>query len=512
MIEIRPEVAIYSAFARLNYKPWYALGEFVDNSIQNYLANSFRLRMVDGDAHRLLVNIEISDDEIVIRDNAAGIAANEFPRAFLPASPPPDRSGLSEYGLGMKAAACWFANAWSVRTKALGDQVERTIRFNIPQIVENKQNQLPVEENPAPTDAHYTVLTLTDLRIQPKGRTLGKIADHLASIYRIFLRENELTLSFRGEQLAYTPPGLMEAPRFDRPDSDPLFWKKTFRLELDNEHSVSGWAGLLATASVSNAGFAVFRRRRLIEGSVGEAYRPEKIFRRSNSYTHQRLVGELQVEGFTVSHTKDGVQWSDWEDDILDWLKTELDAEPLPLLKQAEGHRVRAPTPVTAVRSATEDLAEALVQRLPAIIDSQLQMTPDSMPPPPALVAAQIQHYVEETINLSHAGTSWCVSVELANGSPHEPWLDIARSREHEGTMELQIRVNLSHPFMVRFTGPDASELIPMTRMATGLAVAEETARSAGVSQCRTIRRNLDEILRGALSGPVVASDMASDN
>ena len=38
-IYIRPQVGMYEASARLNYKPWFALAEFLDNSIQSFLSN-----------------------------------------------------------------------------------------------------------------------------------------------------------------------------------------------------------------------------------------------------------------------------------------------------------------------------------------------------------------------------------------------------------------------------------------------------------------------------------------
>src|SRR5687767_13017305 len=104
------------------------MAEFVDNSLQSYLANKKPLTKVDGKKYKLKVDIEIDSAEagrIVIRDNAAGISLSDFPRAFKPAQPPPDRSGLAEFGVGMKSAACWFAKRWTVRTKALGDKVER---------------------------------------------------------------------------------------------------------------------------------------------------------------------------------------------------------------------------------------------------------------------------------------------------------------------------------------------------------------------------------------------------
>jgi len=37
--------------------------------------------------------------------------------------------------------------------------------------------------------------------------------------------------------------------------------------------------------------------------------RPEFIFGTGNSYRRQRLIGEIHLEGFEVSHTKDGFQW-----------------------------------------------------------------------------------------------------------------------------------------------------------------------------------------------------------
>jgi len=91
-------------------------------------------RSIDDENHKLRVSIEIDSEDggrITIRDNAAGIAEADFLRAFRPAQLPPNRTGLSEFGMGMKSAACWFAPKWSVRTSALGELVERTVVFDI---------------------------------------------------------------------------------------------------------------------------------------------------------------------------------------------------------------------------------------------------------------------------------------------------------------------------------------------------------------------------------------------
>ena len=118
-VNIRPSVSVLSVLKHLNYKPWFALAEFVDNAIQSALSNERQLRAALGKNYKLKVEIEITPEDggqIVVRDNAGGIALADFPRAFRPADIPPDRSGLSEFGMGMKSAAFWFASRWSVRT------------------------------------------------------------------------------------------------------------------------------------------------------------------------------------------------------------------------------------------------------------------------------------------------------------------------------------------------------------------------------------------------------------
>ena len=171
---------MYSAFSRLNYKPWYAIAGFVDNAIQSFVTHEKALSAALGVPASLLVTIDVDDDRIAVTDNAAGIAGIEFPRAFVPAERPNDTTGLLEFGIGMKAAACWFAACWSVRTTALGEPVERTIRFDVPRIVEHGIENLEPDERCVPALDHYTTLVLERLHRKPTGRTVGKIRATLA--------------------------------------------------------------------------------------------------------------------------------------------------------------------------------------------------------------------------------------------------------------------------------------------------------------------------------------------
>ena len=46
-VDIRPRIGIYRIFRAMRYKPWFAIAEFVDNSLESYLINKSRLLKVD---------------------------------------------------------------------------------------------------------------------------------------------------------------------------------------------------------------------------------------------------------------------------------------------------------------------------------------------------------------------------------------------------------------------------------------------------------------------------------
>jgi len=508
-VKIRPKVAMFSAFARLNYRPWFALAEFVDNSLQSFIAEREAIQAVDGITAKLTVRILLEEDRIVVEDTAAGISADDFSRAFMPAQPPPNRTGLSEFGLGMKAAACWFARRWSVRTCALGEGIERTLNFNVPEIVaQDIEEIIPEEHTGVAESAHYTTIVLDDLNRRIKGPTIGKIKSHLASIYRAFIAEGILSLCVGGEELTYSRPNVLEMPYCKTPDDPPIVWqKKHLRIEIDDSHRVHGWAALRAKASVAEAGFAVFRRGRVVLGSGETPYRPEKIFRGPNSYTYQRLFGELHVEGFDVSHTKDGLLWDEWEELLLDELKKQLDAEPMPLLAQAEGYRVRGKNKADENLSfgdeAATHTAAAIKTHAGAVVSAQLGFEPEpEVAPLPQLPETKITTRREITLEIEHDGRTWLIAIELASDPGVEDWYSYSKRQQAEtGITEVTIRLSMSHPFTERFGLKDGEQIEPLMRIASALALAEITALEVGISpRIKTLRRNFNQLLRQALA------------
>lgn len=421
-IEIRPEVTMLSVLRHLNYKAWFAIAEFIDNALQSYLANKDALEALHGPGFRLEVDVRIDTAGpglIVISDNAAGIPTADFPRAFRAAQVPSDRTGLSEFGMGMKSAACWFAEQWSVRTKAVGEPLERTIQFDIRHIVDNKIESLDTDArdvgNPA---AHYTVVTLRGLHHVPQGRTLGKIKEHLTSIYRVFLREGLLVLRFNKDVLAYVEVPTLRAQKFISPgvpshadEAGPVEWRKNIELDFGEGQRVTGFAALRETGSTPLAGFALFRRNRLIEGSHDETYRPSVIFKQTNSYPYQRLFGELHVEGFEVSHTKDGFRWEEFEDIFLELLKAKLEEGPLDLLVQAENYRALPSKRSIGARAvaATESVANYIESDVAPILIDAKEHTSEAPQLPQALEQSALQAS-ERTVCINDGDYDWVIT------------------------------------------------------------------------------------------------------
>jgi hypothetical protein len=507
VINIRPGVGIFALFPHMNYRPWFALGEFVDNSLSSYEARRARLLDAEGRDFQFRVVIEIDGSDngfIRVWDNAGGIATADYARAFVTAEPPPpDESGLSEFGIGMKSASCWFARRWRVRSSALGESIERTVEFDVPRIVRDGIEDLNLVVEPSLEGEHFTEVRLWDLYKPPQTRTVQKMREHLASIYRDFIRTGDLRLVFDGEDLAFEQPKVLVAPRWDQDGGQRVKWTKEIDFRLPSGERVRGFAALRETGSTKFAGFALFRHRRLVVGSGDETYRPADVFGGSNSFRFQRLFGELHLDDLEISHTKDGFIWGDKEHVFLAHLKKELDSEPMPLLSQAERYRSRRTEPIVqhaAVR-ALEGTAVAL-QGTGAAAEQQSSAEPAGPPPVESETVGSV--VASRTLDLTVRGVSWHIVIEITSDLADTDWLTVSDKPSPPGSPQgprtLGIRMGLSSPFMRRFATGSGEDIEALLRIGAGLVLAETTAREAGVKQATTVRRNLNDLLAGPLA------------
>ena len=499
-VSIRPQTTILSVLKFLEYETWFALAEFVDNAIGSYLTHEDELKILHGKDFKLEIKIEINDAEnkIVIRDNAAGIHERDYDRAFMAAEVPPDTTGLSEFGMGMKSAACWFSDDWSVRSKALNEATERTVRFNMKKIFENKVEELDVETKAAEKKSHYTIIELFDVTKMPRRRGLGKVKDHLKSIYREFIRKGILELKVENEILIYDDPKILKAPKWNDLKGEALEWKREINFTVQDGLSVRGFVAIREKASTSEAGFALFRRGRVIEGSFDNGFRPEYIFGNPNSFRYQRVFGELHLEGFEVIFTKKGIKWDENLEVFLQCLRDELDDKSFPLLQQAEKFRVRATEKeYLAAKKALDETVEELEKKVPEVLNSLRENTE---PLAPKQELSKTEKTIHRNFEVRFNRVNWNISIELSYDISLRELIEVGDhllqpSSANKLTRNVGIRLSLTHPFMVEFAGIDNNKIEPILRIAAAIGLSEVLARESGAKSQLEVRRNFNELI-----------------
>ena len=314
-VYIGPEIV--RSYKRLSYTVWHALAEFIDNSIQSHRSGRDASGADDTESpEQLTVEIayqQVQGGQLTIKDNAMGMSAEDLANALRIGLPPQDTSGLSEFGMGMKTAACWFGDKWTVSTKRAGSETGWKITFDVEEVASNRRN-LHEEEFKAEAEQHFTEIIITNLHHEFRGGQISQIKTYLSSMYRTYIASNELVLTFNGDRLTW------RSPREGNTHTEGV--RESFeRFEFPiNRKAVSGWLAVLEQGSRVNAGLTIIRRGRVIKGWPN-SWRPQSIFGQpqgSNDLVNQRLIGEINMDSFGVSHTKDEILWDSNDQTLLE--------------------------------------------------------------------------------------------------------------------------------------------------------------------------------------------------
>lgn len=475
-IDIQPPNDIYDTFGRLNYKPWYALAEFVDNATQNFFSHEALLADADGEP---LLDIDIEHSErdrvLSISDTAHGMGWEELQRALRISAPPPDRSGRSEFGMGMKTAACWFGTRWTIETTRLGEAVGYRVVFDIEELKASGSSSLDVTERQENTRLHGTTITIENLRKPIKGRQVEKVRDLLTSMYRRDLVSEKVQITWNEVPLRYEPPELWA---FERTGGGSREARQPIDIAVEDpatgeQHRVRGWVGLLAMmSSGARNGFDLLRRGRLVLGGPNQQWRPAELCGSSGSHSWKRLVGELEVDDFPVNFTKDGFAWDGGLEDalvnalvpIVQNYKTYASN-----LRVNESGAVKAADFKRAVHELQEGVREPAFKKDVVIA---AMPPPAGLPKPHDIVETDAAEEVpQELVVPTMMGDIRATLYVKAEGVAR-PWLSVSCVMNDD----LDVLLNIDHPFVAEACVDERGRTL-IGKFALSLAVSEQVAR-----------------------------------
>jgi hypothetical protein len=486
-IDIRVGTETIRNYKRLSYEIWYALAEFVDNSTQSYFNNMKALDAAhedEGTPLRVRVVYDRSQDLIRVTDNAMGMNLDELDTALQIARIPDISTGRSEFGMGLKTAACWLGDLWTVRTKRLGESEEYTVTFDVEAVASGNTTLEPkaVAKDPG---AHYTVVEVRNMHFKLHGRTIGRTKDYLRSMYRVDVRAGLLDLFWDQESLVYDDSlDFLVA-------ADGAQYRKEFSFEIEGR-LVHGWVGVLNSGGRPKAGFAIIRRGRVIQGQPS-AWRPSTIFGQeqgTNDLINQRILGEVHLDEFMVSHTKNSILWQGNEEhEIEEALKEVARDYVAKARKQRKGQKPALGPSNLEVDAAVDELKQELES--PEFVDL-IQI--GDIPPDEVAHAAKgpvvaSAKNSEPTLIIS-LGDAFVKVYLSTDGSPNDPYFatDVA-------TAEIVVVVNRSHPHWQQIQGANGVLNFLRHCVYDGIAEWKCTKRNSVIAP-DTIKMIKDQYLR----------------
>lgn len=479
-----------TSYKRLAYTPWHAIAEFIDNSTQAYFDNKEVLdKAYQTEGEKLYVSVAYDKDSGLLRisDNSIGMSYEELENALHVALPPKNTNGRSKYGMGMKTAACWIGNKWSIRTKKLGETVEHLVKINVETIAAGNQDLHYESFKGKAKEAHYTVIEIKDHNRKFHGRTIGKIRDFLRSMFREDFRSGIMVLDWQGSPLTWEDidSRLLKA-------HDGTLYKKAFSFAINGKKAY-GWVGILDRGSRADAGFSIIHCGRVVRGWP-DSWRPTSLYGQiqgSNDLVNQRLIGEIHLDDFDVSHTKDDILWlGNEEEKVEEGLREYCGDYREVALKRRKGTEDERGPSDTEIDVAVDELKRELTS--PEMVDrlSIIEV------PPEEVIAEALKKITSVVIRRDATFHAEVSDLKIkgyieSDMSPYDPYVIV----DSTSRAELIIIVNTSHPHWNQLKGSDG--VLNYLRHCTYDAIAEWQARQkAARIDPDTIKILKDALLR----------------
>lgn len=502
-LNIQPQAGVIGVFSRLNYKAWYAIAEFVDNSTQSFYNNELELMKKGYHNVTIKINYDFDNNTLTITDNAFGMEIEDFIRAVKVDSPPEFNSGRNEFGMGLKTAASWFGNKWSVESTQLGSTHKYYTEVDILELREKNLNSIDIISVDCDAEEHGTIITISDITKKiDASRTKGKIIQLLESMYRRDLNSGKVNIWFNDAILHFDEYQCLN------------FRNKTWRQDLDfsfefdgQTHRVKGFVGILANGGYGRAGFALFRRGRVVVGGEEQNYKPEKIFIQAQSTIAHKLFGELDLDDFPVNQAKDGFVWDDGlEIEFVDELRKQI-KNYIEIAKLTNKERAKEEEFSQKASDNVQKQVQSFTDTLSDNDDSDIDLLPSENTDG----ESDVEDY-KEYLKVSNSEQEKIVGgkrkypiqineairmdfvVEWSIGN-NAYWINY---EESEDGSTINIIININHPFFKPYTNDEDFKII-LEKFVIAYVVAEQQAKltsdRSGYIKSNSIKNKMNEFL-----------------
>ena len=509
-LNIQPQAGVLGVFSRLNYKPWYAIAEFVDNSTQSFYNNENVL--VSNGIKTVTVHIEYDFENNVLKisDDAFGMEVDDFVRAVKVDSPPESKDGRNEFGMGLKTAASWFGNIWSVESTQFGSRNRYYTEVNIQELREKHLNTIDIISVECDPKEHGTTIIIRDVTKKIDGaRTKGKIIQLLESMYRRDLNSWKVNIWFNDIPLHFNEYQSLEFRG--------TTWRKNvdFEFEFDGiGHHVTGFVGILANGGFGKAGFALFRRGRVIVGGEDQNYKPERIFHQAQSTIAHKLFGEFDLEDFPVNQAKDGFVWDDGLEVIfIEELKKHIQ-DYIDIAKLTNKERAReeefsekaSDNVQDEVKKFTDSFSCPAGDAVNDITDNTIEDLLDNALDNQDIVAYGAYLHSTNNVEEKIVGGKRKYPIQINEAIKKDfvvewsignkaYWINVDESEDGN---EVNIIININHPFFKPYTNNEDFKIV-LEKFVISFVVAEQQAKSTsnkeGYIPASAIRHRMNEYL-----------------
>lgn len=370
-IDTTPDELAYEGYRNYTYNLWFALGEFIDNSITSAYQNWSELAKFHGETYKLVIDItfDAKTKTLEVFDNAAGITLEKFSDVLVAGRKPQDPSFLSVHGMGMKLASFWWGRSLSITSSPIHrDYTTKAVMdLDIMKSNGNANAQARLLRRVSDEPGTLVQLSKTYDNRWPDTKALNSLGLLIRSMYRGFTNASDrpVEISLNGTKMNFEPFPLLEAPFWPNtkgplPGAVSKTWRREFQMTTSTGRNISGWYGILKQIKRDLSGFFLHYKGKGMEGigyadsssgeeislaSVREAkqyYRPAQIFGQDGSYRFGRFTGEFDISSFGKTSSTDAVGWSrDEEQEFIDALLADMKTHPESFWTMSDSYQPR---------------------------------------------------------------------------------------------------------------------------------------------------------------------------